>query len=234
MAHPYDFYSVRLAVVGAEKLKEETIARYYNQFGLRVMEGYGATETSPVLAVNTPMYFKRGSVGRLLPGISYQLEKVPGVEEGGKLLVKGGNIMAGYLRDTNPGVLEKPQDGWYDTGDIVRIDEDGFVFILGRAKRFAKIAGEMISLTAVETQINALWPGKMHAVVTVPDLKKGEQLVLFTTQPDVQRRELMEAFKESGMSELAVPKTVYFLDEMPLMGTGKVDYVKLKEMASNL
>ena len=229
MAHPYDFYSVRLAVVGAEKLKEETIRKYYDQFGLRIMEGYGATETAPVMAVNTPMYFKRGSVGRLLPGIEYQLEKIPGVEEGGKLLVKGANIMAGYLRDTNPGVLEPPQDGWYDTGDIVRIDEDGFVFILGRAKRFAKVAGEMISLTAVETEINALWPGKMHAVVNIPDDKKGEQLVLFTTEPTAQRAALLADFKAKGLSELAVPKTVRIVEEIPLMGTGKVDYVKLKE-----
>ena len=231
MAHPYDFYSVRLAVVGAEKLKEETIRKYYDQFGLRIMEGYGATETSPVMAVNTPMYFKRGSVGRFLPGIDYKLEKVPGVEEGGKLLVKGANIMAGYLRDSNPGVLESPQDGWYDTGDIVKVDEDGFVFILGRAKRFAKIAGEMISLTAVETEINALWPGKMHAVVNIPDEKKGEQLVLFTTEPSIERKILSTAFKEKGLSELAVPKTIRTMDKMPLMGTGKVDYVKLKELA---
>ena len=234
MAHPYDFYSVRLAVVGAEKLKEETIRKYYDQFGLRIMEGYGATETAPVMAVNTPMYFKRGSVGRLLPGIEYKLEQIPGVEEGGKLLVKGANIMAGYLRDSNPGVLEPPQDGWYDTGDIVRVDEDGFVFILGRAKRFAKIAGEMISLTAVETEINALWSGKMHAVVNIPDEKKGEQLVLFTTEPTVERGALLAAFKEKGLSELAVPKTIRVVEEIPLMGTGKVDYVKLKEMAQSL
>ncbi|MBR3631682.1 MAG: acyl-[Elusimicrobiaceae bacterium] len=232
MAHPYDFYSVRLAVVGAEKLKEETIRRYYDQFGLRIMEGYGATETAPVMAVNTPMYFKRGSVGRLLPGIEYKLEQMPGVEDGGKLLVKGANIMAGYLRDSNPGVLEPPQDGWYDTGDIVRVDEDGFVFILGRAKRFAKIAGEMISLTAVETEINALWPNKMHAVVNIPDEKKGEQLVLFSTEPTAERGALLAAFKEKGLSELAVPKTIRVVEEIPLMGTGKVDYVKLKEMAA--
>lgn len=231
MAHPYDFYSVRLAVVGAEKLKEETIRKYYDQFGLRIMEGYGATETSPVLAVNTSMFFKRGSVGRLLPGIEHKLEKVPGVEEGGKLLVKGGNIMAGYLRDTKPGVLEAPKEGWYDTGDIVRIDEDGFVFILGRAKRFAKIAGEMISLTAVETQINALWPGKMSAVVNVPDERKGEQLILFTTNKEAKRSDIVADFKVSGLSELAVPKKIIITEEIPLMGTGKVDYVKLKEMA---
>ena len=233
MAHPYDFYSVRLAIVGAEKLKEETIRKYYDLFGLRVMEGYGATETAPIMAVNTPMYFKRGSVGRLLPGIEYKLEKVPGVEEGGKLLVKGGNIMAGYLRDSNPGVLEPPKDGWYDTGDIVKIDEEGFVIIQGRAKRFAKIAGEMISLTAVETEINALWPGKMHAVVNIPDEKKGEQLVLFTTEPSIERKALSAAFKEKGLSELAVPKDIRVLEKMLVMGTGKVDYVKLKEMALN-
>ena len=233
MAHPYDFYSVRLAVVGAEKLKEETIIKYNDQFGLRIMEGYGATETAPVMAVNTPMYFKRGSVGRLLPGIEYRLEQIPGVEEGGRLFVKGANIMAGYLRDTNPGVLEPPQDGWYDTGDIVRVDEDGFVFILGRAKRFAKIAGEMISLTAVETEINALWPGKMHAVVNIPDEKKGEQLVLFTTETTAGRNALIADFKAKGLSELAVPKTIKIVEEIPLMGTGKVDYVKLKEVALN-
>ena len=139
--------------------------------------------------------------------------------------------MAGYLRESNPGVIEPPQDGWYDTGDIVRVDEDGFVFILGRAKRFAKIAGEMISLTAVEMEINALWPGKMNAVVNIPDEKKGEQLVLFTTQPDADRSALITNFKEKGLSELAVPKTIRVVDEIPLMGTGKVDYVKLKEMA---
>lgn len=231
MAHPYDFYSVRLAVVGAEKLKEETIRKYYDQFGLRIMEGYGATETSPVLAVNTSMFFKRGSVGRLLPGIEYKLEKMPGVDEGGKLLVKGGNIMAGYLRDTNPGVLEEPKNGWYDTGDIVRIDEDGFVFILGRAKRFAKIAGEMISLTAVETELNNLWPGKINAIVNIPDEKKGEQLVLFTTQKDAERSAILKDFKENGLSDLAVPKKIIISEEIPLMGTGKVDYVKLKTIA---
>lgn len=231
MAHPYDFYSVRLAVVGAEKLKEETIRKYYDQFGLRILEGYGATETSPVMAVDTPMYFKRGSVGRFLPGIEYKLEQIPGVEEGGKLWVKGANIMAGYLRESNPGVIEPPQDGWYDTGDIVRVDADGFVFILGRAKRFAKIAGEMISLTAVEMEINALWPGKMNAVVNIPDEKKGEQLVLFTTQPGADRAALISDFKSKGLSELAVPKIIRIVEEIPLMGTGKVDYVKLKEMA---
>ncbi len=233
MAHPYDFYSVRLAVVGAEKLKEDTIKKYYDLFGLRILEGYGATETSPVLSVNTPMYFKRGSVGRLLPGIEYKLETIPGVENGGRLLVKGQNIMAGYLRAEKPGQLEPPQDGWYDTGDIVSVDEHGFVQILGRAKRFAKIAGEMISLTAVESALAAMWPNQTHAVVNLPDDKKGEQLILFTTQKEAERGAVLTGFKSAGLSELAVPKTICILDEIPLMGTGKVDYVRLKEMAQN-
>jgi len=233
MAHPYDFYSVRLAVVGAEKLKEETIKKYYDLFGLRIMEGYGATETAPVLASNTPMYFRHGTVGRFLPGIEYRLERVPGVEEGGELFVKGKNVMEGYVRDTNPGVLEPPKDGWYDTGDIVSVDEDGFVRILGRAKRFAKIAGEMISLSAVETEINAVWAGSTNAVVNIPDDKKGEQLVLFTTFQNAQRADLLAAFQAKGLSELAVPRTISVVEELPLMGTGKVDYVKLKEMALN-
>lgn len=234
MAHPYDFYSIRLVIAGAEKLKEETIKKYYDLFGLRILEGYGATETAPVLSVNTPMYFKRGSVGRLLPGIDYKLEAIPGVDNGGRLLVKGGNIMAGYLRAEKPGVLEPPQEGWYDTGDIVNIDENGFMQILGRAKRFAKIAGEMISLSAVETALSAMWPQETHAVVNLPDEKKGEQLVLFTTHKEAQRNDILTGFKAAGLSELSVPKTIQIVEEIPLMGTGKVDYVKLKEMAQNL
>jgi acyl-[acyl-carrier-protein]-phospholipid O-acyltransferase/long-chain-fatty-acid--[acyl-carrier-protein] ligase len=179
------------------------------------------------------MYFKRGTVGRFLPGIEYRLEQIPGVENGGKLFVKGKNVMEGYVRDTNPGVLEPPQDGWYDTGDIVSVDEDGFVRILGRAKRFAKIAGEMISLSAVETEINGVWAGSTNAVVNIPDEKKGEQLVLFTTFKEAQRTELLAVFKKKGLSELAVPRTITVVDEIPLMGTGKVDYVKLKETALN-
>lgn len=234
VAHPFDFHTVRFAVAGAEKVKEETFQTYYDTFGVRLLEGYGATETSPVLSINLPMNFKRGTVGPLLPGIEYKLEKVPGVDVGGRLFVKGPNVMLGYLKTDNPGVLQPVENGWYDTGDIVDVDNEKYVRILGRAKRFAKIAGEMVSLTAVETEIAKLWKDADSAVVSIPDEKKGEQLVLFTTKPDASRREIAKYFREKGISELAVPKTVSVLDKLPLMGTGKTDYVALNEMAAKI
>ncbi len=185
-AHPYDFFNMRLVVAGAERLKPENRQLWMDRFGLRVLEGYGATECSPVIAVNTPMHFRAGTVGRLLDGMEYRLEAVPGIEEGGRLHVKGPNIMLGYLRADNPGVLEPPPDGWYDTGDIVSVDARRFITILGRAKRFCKIGGEMISLNAIELKLSELYPEESHAVVAAPDKKKGEQLALFTTlaKPD--------------------------------------------------
>lgn len=231
VAHPYDFHSVRFAVAGAEKVKEETFKTWYDTFGIRLLEGYGATETSPVLSINLPMSFKRGTVGRLLPAIESRLDPVPSVEDGGRLFVKGPNIMLGYLKSDAPGILQPIEDGWYDTGDIVNIDADGFIRILGRAKRFAKIAGEMVSLSAVESEITKLWPEEQSAVVAIPDEKKGEQLVLFTTKQKAERSEIAAYFKENGISELSLPKTVAVVDELPLMGTGKTDYVRLNEMA---
>jgi len=182
MAHGYDFYALRYVFAGAEKVKDETRRTWADKFGLRILEGYGATECAPVIAVNTPMHFAAGTVGRLLPGIEARLEPVPGIAEGARLYVRGPNVMAGYYLSDQPGVLQPPADGWHDTGDIVTIDAAGFVTIRGRAKRFAKIGGEMVSLPAVETLAAGLWPQAAHAVVTRPDAKKGEQLVLFTTQ----------------------------------------------------
>ena len=153
---------------------------YMEKFGLRILEGYGVTETAPALALNTPMFNKFGTVGRLLPGMEARLETVEGVDEGGRLFVRGPNVMLGYLRVENPGVLEPPPDGWHDTGDIVTIDAQGFVTIKGRAKRFAKVGGEMISLAAVEALAGDLWPNALSAVVAVPDARKGERLILVT------------------------------------------------------
>ena len=230
-AHAYDFYSMRYVFAGAEKLKDETRRLYASKFGVRIFEGYGATETAPVLAVNTPMHAKAGTVGRLLPGIHHRLEPVPGIDKGGKLVVSGPNIMKGYLRYEAPGVLEEPSGGWYDTGDIVEIDPNGFVTIAGRAKRFAKIAGEMVSLTAVESAAADRWPDAMHAVLAVPDAKKGEQLVLLTTIADATRDALRAHLVEGGMSELMAPKFVKIVDEIPVLGTGKTDYVTAQLLA---
>ncbi len=230
-AHPYDFYSMRYIFAGAEKLKPETRRLYANKFGVRVFEGYGATETAPVLAVNTPMHAKNGTVGRLLPGIKHRIEPVPGIERGGKLIVSGPNVMMGYLRPDNPGVLEPAPDGWYDTGDIVEIDEEGFVKIVGRAKRFAKIAGEMVSLTAVESAASALWPDATHAVVAVSDAKKGEQLVLVSSEKSADRSALFGYLKAEGLSELMAPKHVKIISEVPVLSTGKTDYVTVQLLA---
>lgn len=229
-AHPYDFYSMRYVFAGAEKVKDETRRVWSERFGLRVFEGYGATETAPALAMNTPMHNRPGSVGKLLPGIEHRLEPMPGIEDGGRLLVRGPNVMAGYLKIDNPGVLEPLEDGWYDTGDIVTIDEDGYVHIQGRAKRFAKIGGEMVSLSAVEGFVSKLWPEEAHAVVSIPDDRKGEQLVLVTERADAKREDLTGYARANGIAELSVPRTIVPVDKLPLLGTGKVDYVAIKSL----
>jgi acyl-[acyl-carrier-protein]-phospholipid O-acyltransferase/long-chain-fatty-acid--[acyl-carrier-protein] ligase len=236
MANAYDFYSVRYIFAGAEKVRDTTRAAYAERFGLRIMEGYGATEAGPVIAVNTPMHFRAGTVGRFLPAIEARLDSVPGIDdEGGRvgrLAIRGPNIMAGYYKADSPGVLQPPAEGWHDSGDIVKIDDEGFVAIRGRAKRFAKIGGEMISLPAVEGYAGAVWPGRDHAVVTRPDPRKGEQLVLFTTAGDAQIKTLQTWAKANGVSELALPREIRVVDALPVLGTGKLDYVKMTELAA--
>jgi acyl-[acyl-carrier-protein]-phospholipid O-acyltransferase/long-chain-fatty-acid--[acyl-carrier-protein] ligase len=230
-AHAYDFRSLRLVLAGAEAVKERTREVYARRFGLRILEGYGVTETSPVLAMNTPMANKPGTVGRLSPLMKARLEPVPGIEEGGRLHVSGPNVMLGYLRADKPGQLEPLADGWYDTGDIVAIDAEGFITIKGRAKRFAKIAGEMISLSAVEAMVAALWPQAQSAVVSIPDARKGEKLVLVTTQADATREALLKQARASGATELSAPGLVMVVDRVPLLGTGKTDYVATTALA---
>lgn len=232
-ANPYDFYSVRYVFAGAEKLRDETRRLYSEKFGARVFEGYGATETSPVLATNTPMHSRAGSVGRLMPAVSWRLDPIPGIDEGGRLFVSGPNIMKGYLFVDNPGFIAPPEEGWYDTGDIVAIDAQGFLNIKGRAKRFAKVGGEMVSLTAVEHYIHELWPDYQHAVLAIPDPKKGEQLVLVTTFPRAHREDILEYHRDHGISELSIPRTIMPVTSLPILGTGKVDYVTLKQMVES-
>lgn len=230
-ADPYDFYSIRALVAGAEKLRPETRQLYAEKFHTPIFEGYGVTETSPVLAVNIPQKFKHGTVGQLVPGIEYRLAPVEGIEEGGRLVVKGPNIMKGYLLPDQPGVLITPKDGWHDTGDIVDVDEEGFMSIKGRAKRFAKIGGEMISLAAVENYINQASPEGRHVVVAVADARKGEQLILVTNDESLSRQTVKDAAKVAQVSEIMIPKTIILVEEIPVLGTGKTNYPEVQKIA---
>ncbi|MBX9841932.1 MAG: acyl-[ACP]--phospholipid O-acyltransferase [Xanthobacteraceae bacterium] len=229
-AHAYDFRSLRYILAGAEPVKETTRRTYLEKFGLRILEGYGVTETAPALALNTPMFNRFGTVGRMLPGMEARLEKVEGVDEGGRLFVKGPNVMLGYLRVENPGVLEPPPGGWHDTGDIVTIDQQGFIAIKGRAKRFAKIAGEMISFAAVEALASELWPDALSAVASVPDARKGERLIMVTQQKDPSRSEFQAFARSHGATELMVPAEIVYVEKLPLLGTGKIDNVSVTKL----
>jgi acyl-[acyl-carrier-protein]-phospholipid O-acyltransferase/long-chain-fatty-acid--[acyl-carrier-protein] ligase len=234
-AHASDFQSIRYAVAGAEKLRDDTRQMWMDKFGIRIYEGYGVTETSPVISVNTPMIYKKGAVGLPVPGVEYYLEPVEGISEGGKLVVKGPNIMLGYLLHDQPGKLVPPTtsrgEGWHDTGDIANVDNEGFISIIGRAKRFAKIGGEMISLTSVEELAMETWPGFNHAAVSLPDERKGEKIVLITENKDANRKAIQEMGKTLKYGELYIPKKVVLTDELPLLSTGKTNYVTLTEMA---
>jgi acyl-[acyl-carrier-protein]-phospholipid O-acyltransferase/long-chain-fatty-acid--[acyl-carrier-protein] ligase len=232
-AHPYDFYNLRYVVAGAEKLQENTRELWQDKFGIRILEGYGATETSPVVSVNTPMDYKAGSVGRILPHINYRLEPVDGIEEAGRLHVQGPSIMLGYLLSTSAGVLQPTESiygkGWYDTGDIVHVDDDGFLSIRGRSKRFAKVGGEMVSLTVVEQLAMKAWENANHAAISLPDIKKGEQIILITTQKQATVSELSKS--STGVTAINLPKKILFVDAIPVMTTGKTDYVALTKWA---
>jgi acyl-[acyl-carrier-protein]-phospholipid O-acyltransferase/long-chain-fatty-acid--[acyl-carrier-protein] ligase len=234
LADPYDFYAVRYVFAGAEKVRDETRAIWMDRFGLRILEGYGVTECSPVIAVNTPMHYRAGTVGRLLPGIAHRVESVPGIEDGGRLFVSGPNVMLGYLGADRPGELRPPPSGWHDTGDIVGLDEDGYVHVLGRARRFAKIAGEMISLGAVEKLAQDLWPEGHHAAVALPERHKGEQIILVTDDAKADREELLSHAHESGLPEIMVPKVLLCVGGLPVLGSGKTDYVKTQALAETL
>jgi acyl-[acyl-carrier-protein]-phospholipid O-acyltransferase/long-chain-fatty-acid--[acyl-carrier-protein] ligase len=227
---PDDLAGLKIAVCGAEKVRETTRAMMAEKFAtVQLLEGYGATEASPVIALNLPHANRPGSVGPLMPGQEYRLEPVEGISEGGRLYVRGPNIMAGYLDAT--GKLEAPPDGWHDTGDIGVLEADGALRLLGRAKRFAKIGGEMISLSAVEDLAADVWPDSWRAVVSIADAKKGERLVLVTNETEAVTATLLAHAQAVGAPEMIVPRKIVKVPEPILLGTGKTDYAAVQRIA---
>jgi acyl-[acyl-carrier-protein]-phospholipid O-acyltransferase/long-chain-fatty-acid--[acyl-carrier-protein] ligase len=230
-AHPYDFRSLRYLFAAAEKLQEATALAWSQKYGVRILEGYGATECSPCLSVNTPLEPRYGSVGRLLPGMGSKLEPVEGVTGGGRLFVRGPNVMKGYL-NAEANAKFQALGGWYDTGDIVSVDAEGYLHILGRLKRFAKVSGEMVSLTAVEDALAGAFPQYgLHcqiAIITRPEENKGEALIAVTNEPKLTLDEIRDAIKAKGLTNLSVPREIKVVKEIPKLGTGKVNHRELQ------
>lgn len=223
--------SLRIAVCGAERVREETRKTAMEKYSFEVLEGYGVTECAPVLAANQPGDIRAGTIGKMLPGIESRLEPVDGLKEGGCLWVRGPNIMQGYISPDTPGQIMPLDGGWHNTGDVVSVDDEGYYVIRGRIKRFAKIGGEMVSLTVVENCAAALWPDYMHAAAIVPSAKKGEQIILVTDHPDPKRHELLAWAQTHGVAEIAVPKKIVCVPSLPILGTGKLDYVSVTAAA---
>jgi len=231
-----DFKTLKIVVAGAEKLADSVRQAWRERFAIEIMEGYGATEAAPVLAVNTPEHNRPGTVGQLLPGVEARLIPVPGIEKGGELHVRGPNLMSGYYRFDTPTLLEPPcsdaGEGWHDTGDVADLDGDGYLSILGRLKRFAKVAGEMVSLEVVESIARAASTEASHAATSINDAARGEIIILFTTDSSLTRDQLSAAAKGLGYPEIAVPRRIRVIEDLPMLGTGKIDYPRLKEAAT--
>jgi acyl-[acyl-carrier-protein]-phospholipid O-acyltransferase/long-chain-fatty-acid--[acyl-carrier-protein] ligase len=227
-----DLDTVRLAVCGAERVRDETRAFVKRKYGIQILEAYGVTEAAPAVAANQAEANHAGTVGTLMPAMEAKLEPVEGIPGAGRLKVKGPNVMLGYMMPDAPGVIVPPEDGWHDTGDVASIDEDGFIAIRGRLKRFAKIGGEMVSLVVVENCAAALWPDNAHAAVAIADPRKGEQIVLVTDAAEAARPSLLAWAQHHGVSELAVPRRIMIVAAIPVLGTGKTDYVTVQKMVA--
>ncbi len=229
-----DLNSLRLAVCGAERLRDETRALLRKKYSIELLEGYGVTEASPVVAANQLGANRPGTVGRLMSGMHYRLDPVEGIPNAGRLFIRGPNVMLGYIKPERPGAIVPPEGGWHDTGDVVSVDEEGFIAIKGRLKRFAKIGGETVSLAVVESCASALWPEFSHAAVAVAEGRKGEQIVLVTTNPEAKRVDLVGWAHNHGVPEIAVPRRIVHVHDVPVLGTGKTDYVKVQGMAASV
>jgi acyl-[acyl-carrier-protein]-phospholipid O-acyltransferase/long-chain-fatty-acid--[acyl-carrier-protein] ligase len=247
---PEELKSLEIVVAGAEKLPSALCEAFQQRFGVRPVEGYGTTELSPLVSVNVPrsrsqsldVDCKEGSVGRPVPGVSVKVvdpetyEPLP-IGTSGMLLVKGPNVMKGYLAQPEE-TAKVMRDGWYVTGDIAMVDNEGFIFITGRLSRFSKIGGEMVPHVRVEEAIYKILgvedEGHQKLVVTsVPDERKGERLVVVHTPLDVSPDEICRQLASQGLPNLWIPGTESFLevDSIPVLGSGKTDLKALGELA---
>ena len=241
-AHPHDFRSMRFLLGGAEAVKKDTRAVYAEKFGIRILEGYGATECAPIVTISSLIFYRPGSIGRFVPGMEYRLEKQEGIDQGAVLFVKGPNVMIGYIYADAPGKIVPPEEGWYSTGDVVRVDDFGYAYILDRVKRFAKLAGEMVSLTSVELlAYNASGLDSadyFYGAVAVPHPQKGEQIILVTNNRSLNAEILRAHAKKQKISELYLPQKILYRDTLPTLQSGKRDNITLKkevlqELATN-
>jgi acyl-[acyl-carrier-protein]-phospholipid O-acyltransferase/long-chain-fatty-acid--[acyl-carrier-protein] ligase len=240
------FASLKYAIVGAEKLRRQLADEFLEKYGIELLEGYGMTEMAPVVAVNHPAYTdaegrrignRPGSVGHPIPDVAAKIVDPEtgqdlGVDREGLLLVRGPSLMLGYL-DQPERTAEVMRDGWYVTGDIARIDADGFIFITDRVSRFSKVAGEMVPHVQIEDAINAIL-GESAAVVTaVPDPAKGERLVAFYAHAGVEPDQLWNALCATDLPRLWLPRrdNLVPIEAIPTLGTGKVDLRRIKQMA---
>jgi acyl-[acyl-carrier-protein]-phospholipid O-acyltransferase / long-chain-fatty-acid--[acyl-carrier-protein] ligase len=234
--HPYDFRTLRYLIAGAEKVQSATLDTWAKKFGVRILEGYGATECSPIISINTWIEPSVGSAGRLLPGMEYRLEPIDGITDGGRLFVRGPNVMKGYLNG-EANERFKTLNGWYDTGDIAEVDALGFLHLRGRMKRFAKVSGEMVSLTAIEDALAGAFPQYGPrcevAIITRPDIDKGEALIAVTNESRLQLPEIRAAVRAKGLSNLAAPRELHAMRSIPKLGTGKVNHRELTRMITD-
>lgn len=236
-ANPADFARIRYVISGGEKLSPEVARVWLDKFGLRIFEGYGCTECAPVISLATPSAHRSGTVGRILPGMEYHIAPVDGIEKGGILHLRGPNLMLGHCFKEAPGLVQPCQSalgpGWYDTGDVAQVDEEGFVVIQGRMRRFAKIAGEMVSLDHIEQIARTASPSHFHAAVLAVEEYGGETTVLFTTDPALDRITLQRTARILGSRDLAVAREVVKVRELPMLRTGKTDYTGLAQLAQS-
>ncbi|MCB5267895.1 MAG: AMP-binding protein [Candidatus Cloacimonetes bacterium] len=236
-SEPGDFASVKIAIAGADKLPDKVYEGYQKKHGITILEGYGTTETSPVISTTYPGSHKPGSIGRPMPNTQVRIldintDKILGPNQEGKILVKGDLVMEGYLHDLEETSL-RIRNGWYDTGDIGLMDEDGFLYHKGRLKRFVKVGGEMVSLVKVEDLLSQLLPEDVICcVVDVPNPTKGADVVAAVANGDFDMHKVMKQLKKE-LPAIAVPRQFYVIDDIPMMASGKVNFREVEKICRN-